>query len=107
MLSPVTRQFTDHSTPETFAFTFYCDRCSKPVRSETYRFDLKGFVPPVDERVQTMIWNQQHEEAYERANREAGAWFNRCPVCGCRICDDCLYTGPNEGCRCNDHGERE
>jgi hypothetical protein len=44
-----------------------------------------------------MLWNQQHEEAYEEAyegaNRKAGARFARCPTCGCRVCDDCFYAG--------------
>ena len=91
MLEPVTREFRDFSTPENFEFEFCCDRCGKHWRSESYPFDMKSFEPPVDERIRTMIWNYQHNEAYERANREAGVRFYRCPDCGCRICDDCLY----------------
>lgn len=92
MLEPVTRQYKDLSTSDNFAFAFYCDRCGKEWQSEVYQLDLKGFEPPVDKRIRAMIWEQQHNEAYERANREAGARFNRCPTCGCRICDDCLYS---------------
>ena len=96
MLTSVTRQYKDFSTPEKFAFTFYCDRCGKEWRSDTYTFDPKGFATPIEERIRTMLWNQQHEEAYERANREVGARFSRCPLCGCRICDDCLYIGSQD-----------
>ena len=67
------------------------------------KLDKNGFAPPVDERIRTILWTQQHEESYERANnREAGAWFNRGPCCGCRVCDDCLYSGTQdspESCR--------
>jgi len=96
MLAPVTRQYKDISTTETFAFVFYCDRCSSEWRSDTYLFSMMGFEPPLDENIKAMLWNQQHEEAYERANCEAGARFNRCPHCGCRICDDCLFNCGND-----------
>ena len=89
MLAPVTKQYKDLSTPESFVFLFYCDRCGKEWHSDTYAFNPRGFEPPVDEKIHWMLWNQQHEEAYERANREAVVRFNRCP-CGCRICDDCV-----------------
>lgn len=96
MLTSVTRQYKDFSTPDEFAFAFYCDRCGREWQSDNYRFERKGFETPMDERIRTMLWYQQHEEAYERANCEAGARFNRCPICGCRICDDCLYIGSKE-----------
>ncbi len=99
MLAPVTRQFKDLSTPDSFAFLFHCDRCGKEWRSDTYKFNTRNFESPLDETVRGMLWNQQHEEAYERANREAGIRFNRCPCCGCRICDDCLYLASSGECK--------
>jgi hypothetical protein len=83
--------------------------CGKEWRSDTYTFDLKGFELPIDEKIRSMLWNQQHEEAYERANREAGAVFSRCQDCGCRICDDCLIQvelekdGKCKDCADNNH----
>ena len=101
MLKPITRQYKDLSTADSFNFAFYCDRCGKEWRGDIYEFDPKGFEPPIDEKIRSMLWNQQHEEAYERANREAGAIFNRCPSCGCRICDDCLHLAAAESeCHC-------
>ena len=99
MLAPVTRQYADLSTAERFEFLFYCDRCGWQWRSEAYAFDPNGFEPPIDEKIRVMLWRRQHEEAYERANREAGLRFSRCPVCGCRICDDCLYRASSGQCR--------
>ena len=96
MLAPVTKHFKDLSTPESFQFVLYCDRCGKMWESDIYSFNLHGFELPMDERIHSMIWNQQHEEAYERANCEAGMWFNRCPSCGSRICDDCLESELSE-----------
>ena len=92
MLKPITQKFKDLSTSDYFMFAFYCDRCGKEWQSEKYELDIKGFDIPMDELIRSMIWNRQHNEAYERANCEAIVRFNRCPVCGCRICDDCLYT---------------
>ena len=104
MLAPITRQFQDLSSEEYFAFAFHCDHCGKAWHSEKYKFNLRGFEPPIDEKIRTMIWNQQYNEAYERANCEASSIFIRCPMCGCRICDDCFNSslkdsGSNcEGC---------
>ena len=98
MLAPITRQYKDLSTPESFLFAFYCDRCGKEWQSDLYAFNLKGFEPPVDEKIRSMVWSQQHEEAYERANREASAIYIRCAECGCRICDDCFYTAGRDAC---------
>ena len=94
MLAPVTRQYKDLSTPDSFAFLFYCDRCGKEWQSDAYTFDTRGFEPPMDGMIRCMLWNQQHEEAYERANREAGIRFNHCQRCGCRVCDDCFDAEP-------------
>ena len=103
MLAPVTQQYRDLSTPESFAFVFYCDLCGQAWQSSVYAFDPRGFEPPMDEKIRCMLWNQQHEEAYERANREAGARLFRCPTCGCRVCDDCFRDAPpGEPDRCKD-----
>jgi len=91
---PPTIKFTNLSTEEAFQFAFYCDRCGKEWQSKTYAFDLKGFEPPIDDNIRSMLRDKQQEEAYELANREAGGVFIRCPVCGCRVCDDCFYNGP-------------
>ena len=92
MLASVTRHYKDLSTPEAFRFAFYCDNCGWEWQSKAYAFCLKGFKPPVDKRIRVMLWNQQYQEAYESANREALARFNRCAAGGCRICDDCFNS---------------
>ena len=94
MLDSVTRQYKDLSTPDSFSFLFYCDRCGKEWQSAVYAFDMKGVEAPMDDNIRSILWNKQREEAYECANREAGKRFIRCPVCGCRVCDDCFYNGP-------------
>ena len=102
MLAPVTRQFKDLSTADSFEFVFTCDRCGKEWRSDIYAFDLRGFESPMDEKIRCMLWNQQHEEAYERANREVGAMLFRCPVYGCRVCDECYCEASDDSDRCAD-----
>jgi hypothetical protein len=103
MLKSITKQYKDLSTTDLFHFAFCCDRCGKTWSSDTYTFDPGGFELPIDEKIRSMLWNRQHEEAYERANRDAGAIFSRCPECGCRICDDCLIQAQQESrCNCGD-----
>jgi len=83
MLKPITKRYDDLSTPDSFQFVFYCDRCGA-----IWKSGERGFEPPADEQIRPILWNREHEEAYEQANREAVAWFSR-SGCG-RICDDCL-----------------
>lgn len=91
MLAPVTQKHTDHSTPEGFSFSFYCDRCGKEWRSARYEFNPGDLVPPLEPMVYQMLWSDQHNAAYERASREGSLEFNRCPECGRRVCKDCFY----------------
>ena len=92
MLAPVTRQFKDLSTRDSFRFAFYCDHCGEEWLSDLYAFSTIGFEPPVDEEIRTMLWNQQHGDAYERANREACVRFNRHLVNGGWLCDECFAS---------------
>lgn len=96
MLAPITKKFVDHSTPEAFSFSFYCDQCGKEWRSALYAFNPGGFQWPIDRQVYQMLWNEQHKAAYERANREAIFEFNRCPECGQRVCMECFYQSETD-----------
>ncbi len=89
MLASVTRKYRDLSTTESFAFAFYCDRCGKEWRSEIYDFNMDEYAKPVDERIRAMVWNEQHDEAYARANLDAQGQFLRCNKCGRRVCGAC------------------
>lgn len=90
MLASITQQYKDLSTPDNFAFVFCCDRCDKEWQSEIYALNLRGFELPLNEKIRCMLWNQQHDEAYERANLEAISHFNRCPECSRMVCDNCF-----------------
>jgi hypothetical protein len=96
MLEAITSKFIDLSTADSFAFSFYCDDCGREWRSATLAFRCEGFSQPMEESVRSMLWNGQHEAAYERANREALFFFNRCPVCGRLVCDDCFHATETE-----------
>jgi len=95
-LDPITKRYADHSTPEGFAFSFFCDKCEKEQPSAWYAFNPGGFAPPIDPRVYQMLWTEQHKAAYERANREAFFTFNRCPKCGRRVCMECFYLAETD-----------
>ena len=82
MLQPVTRKITDESEGVVYRYTFYCDVCGSPKESVPYRSDTALASPEERER--------ESKDAYERANKEAMGWFNRCPVCLRFVCDDCF-----------------
>ena len=42
----------------------------------------------------------EHRFAFERANMEAGMKFNRCPICGSQVCDDCFIFRSGSGDLC-------
>jgi hypothetical protein len=46
---------------------------------------------PVDPAVYQMLWSDQHKAAYERMKLDASFEFNRCPLCGRKVCRDCFY----------------
>lgn len=84
MLDPITRQMTDNSTESEFGFSFYCDICSNVWKSIPVNFSGN------EKDGKSELWKSEHEAAYERANREAMMYFNRCPVCKHWVCDDCF-----------------
>lgn len=91
MLPPVTKRWDDRSTDRWFRFVFYCDRCGAAWESERYPFSLREAAPQssAEESARMLLWRTEHDAAYERANTEALFHFNRCPVCGARVCDSC------------------
>jgi hypothetical protein len=111
VLEAITNKYTDLSTADSFAFRFYCDDCGREWQSAPIAFCCDGFAQPPEESVRSMLWNGQHEAAYERANREALFHFNLCPLCGRRVCDECFYVSDTEHtdvCKqCDSQGEQK
>lgn len=92
LLQSVTKKHTDRSTDTDFRFEFFCDECAGAWSSERYPFSLRDSPPasPAEKRAHEIIWNAEHDAAYERANTEALFHFNKCPSCGKRVCDECF-----------------
>ena len=87
MLKPITQKMTDESEDDVFRFTFYCDICGSAKQSHPFISETEGYGIPVDPAQR----DREHDDAYERANREMIRSFNRCPVCMRFVCDDCFY----------------
>jgi len=87
MLKPITQKMTDESEGGIFRFTFYCDVCGSAKQSHPYRSETAGYSTLADPAER----EKEHNDAYERANREMIRSFNRCPVCKRLVCDDCFY----------------
>ena len=91
LLPALTKHFTDNSDNKVFRFTFYCDFCNTGYEAPTTLFSGAGEVklgaelPPI----QKLLWQTEHEDAYERANRQALYYFTRCAECGKVVCEDC------------------
>ncbi|MDR0441810.1 MAG: hypothetical protein LBH44_00210 [Treponema sp.] len=90
MSLPLTRKSTDRSGTEQFAFSFFCDRCGKEWRSETLPFNYGYFTAIENDIARQFLWAHEHKAAFEQANLDARFQYNLCPVCGKRVCNDCL-----------------
>ena len=74
---------TDESDCGVYRFTFYCDICDSPWKSDPYR----SMSEEPDDAIKR---DSEHNAAYERANRVAMSFFNRCPKCRMYVCDKCF-----------------
>lgn len=109
MLDPVTKKFENGSTLEYFKFTFFCDVCGKAVKEITYPykppFKAKFFISKSERKARELIWQSDHASAYDRANKEVLLYFNHCPVCGRRVCDDCYNDADGKCNECSRQNE--
>ena len=92
----LTEKSIDHSSMDSFAFSFCCDRCGKAWRSETIPFTVEDVPKNDNDEVRKLLWMQDHGAAFDRANLEAQFHFNLCPACGRQVCDDCFRPLVND-----------
>jgi len=83
MLRPLTKKMTDESEGVVYRFTFYCDICGAPRQSDDYQSMSEETSSPE-------MRDTEYTAAYERANRAAMSYFNRCPKCKRYVCDKCF-----------------
>ncbi len=94
MLDPATKRWEDQSTTEVFRFLFYCDCCERAMVSPDYAFH-SGFgsgrlISGSRRRARDLIWQRDHEAAYERANvYMLSNRVHTCEVCREHICGNC------------------
>ncbi len=94
MLDPATKKWEDLSTLKKFKFIFYCDSCGKAIPSPDYTFNSglrpKLFYSESERRARELIWQRDHESAYERANvYMLTNHIHTCEICEKNICGDC------------------
>jgi hypothetical protein len=99
---PLTKKSTDRSDRKSFLFSFFCDRCGKEWRSLLFPFTSGGFSAIEHEEAWKLIWEKEHNAAFEQANLRAHLRFNNCPVCSRWVCDDCFYLEGTAGDVCMD-----
>ncbi len=106
MLEPATQRWEDRSTIERFKFLFFCDCCQKELPSPDYEFRTgfkpKLFISSSERRARELIWQRDHEAAYERANiYMLTNHIHTCEICGAHICGDCaVYCDELKGGVC-------
>ncbi len=94
MLEAATKKWEDKSTLKKLKFSFFCDCCQKEISSPEYTFN-SGFKPKIfmseaERRAREIIWQKDHDAAYERANNYVLAnHIHTCEICGDGICGDC------------------
>lgn len=90
-LPTVTKRMTDESDAKGFRFTFYCDRCGTGYQTKKIPFSITDAPGRLEDftKAQKLIWNAEHEDAYERGNRTALITFDACEDCGQYICETC------------------
>ena len=89
-MKSLTEKTIDHSSMDSFAFSFCCDRCGKSWRSGAISFSGEGNRSIENDEVRKLLWERDHRIAFERADMEAQLHFNRCPACGRWVCDECF-----------------
>lgn len=90
-LPPVTKRMTDESDTKRFRFTFYCDFCGAGYLTQDILFSAETAPDRFEDftNSQKLIWDAEHEDAYERGNRSAMLVFIPCEECGKYICETC------------------
>ena len=82
----------DESGTESFVFSLNCSECGKNWKSTASRFSKAG-VEPQNAAKQTIyqaLYQRELQQAREQAVAEAVHHFNRCPLCGRLICNNCF-----------------
>jgi len=74
---PLTKKTNDHSNENGFSFGFVCDCCG---------MEWVSPIKPYSGGAQT----EERETVFNEAAEKAMRFFNKCPVCGNRVCDDCF-----------------
>jgi hypothetical protein len=110
-LKALTKRSTDHSDAGHFSFSFYCDKCAKEWVSPVQPF-TGGVCTNVEHgEALKLLWANEYRTAFTEANLDARMQFNRCPVCGRWVCDDCFdfeVVRGGEVCReCNEQKAME
>lgn len=82
----------DESGTESFVFSLNCSECGKPWQSTPIRFSKAGIEPQsaAKQTIYQALYQREFQQAREQAVAEAVHQFNRCPLCGRLICNDCF-----------------
>ena len=94
MRCPAKEALLDCSTVEDFRFFVRCAECGKLWRSRPARFSRADISPETEGKrvIFRALYERERVEARSRAAAEFAQSFNRCPICGRLVCDDCFLV---------------
>ena len=55
-------------------------------------FSREDVMENPDAKDLTKLWDEYRLKAFEAAREDAAVEFNKCPMCGTWVCDDCFYV---------------
>lgn len=86
-------ELIDHSTPDKFCFSLYCEECGEEWKSVPIRFSRAGIVPQREGKriIYETLYQMEKEAALQKAIKQAKTIFSRCPICNRLVCDRCFF----------------
>lgn len=84
----------EDSDADVFLFSLNCTECGKNWHSTPIHFSKAGIEPKSEfkETIYRTLYRREQQRAREQAVAEAAHYFNRCPLCGRLICNDCFLV---------------
>lgn len=89
---PFSGQLIDRSRLGEFRFAAVCPICSFQWRSKPIPFSRRNVPAPTPgkQKIYGLLWQREYIQAREKAIQEGQQRFNRCPMCGRWVCDQCF-----------------
>lgn len=92
MKTIIAKSMQNLSTEKEFIFTIQCSNCNKEWKSKPQLFSKANDMPSSNAKkiVYKALFQQEMEQAANKAVVEAQKHFNYCPICKTLVCNSCF-----------------